>query len=57
MEHYRKSSYCTYDIKYYLVWITRDRKPVITGKIAVRTRELIRLVCQSNEVEILAGHV
>jgi hypothetical protein len=57
MEHYRKLSYCTYDIKYYLVWITRDRKPVITGKIAVRTRELIRLVCQSNEVGILAGHV
>ena len=23
----------------------------------MRTRELIRLVCQSNEVEILAGHV
>jgi putative transposase len=30
---------------------------VITGKIAIRTRELIRIICQSNEVEILAGHV
>ena len=57
MEHYRKSSHCTYDIKYHLVWITKYRKPVITGKIALRTRELIRIVCQSNEVEILAGHV
>ena len=57
MEHYRKSSHCTYDIKYHMVWITKYRKPVITGKIAVRTRELIRIVCQSNEVEILAGHV
>jgi len=27
------------------------------GKIAVRTREWIRIVCQANEVEILAGHV
>lgn len=41
MEHYRKSSHCTYDIKYHLVWITKYRKPVITG----------------NEAEILAGHV
>ena len=57
MENYRKSAHCTYDIKYHLVWITKYRKPVITGKIALRTRELIRIICQSNEVEILAGHV
>ena len=57
MENYRKSSYCIYDIKYHLVWITKYRKPVITGQIAVRTRELVRMICHSNEVEILAGHV
>ena len=57
MENYRKSSHCTYDIKYHLVWITKYRKPVIAGKIAVRTRELIRTICQRNEVEIMAGHV
>lgn len=57
MENYRKSSHCTYDIKYHLVWITKYRKPAITGKIAERTRELTRQVCQNNEVEILAGHV
>ncbi len=57
MENYRKSAHCTYDIKYHIVWITKYRKPAITGKIAQRTRELIRGICQSNEVEILAGHV
>ena len=57
MENYRKSAHCTYDIKYHLVWITKYRKPVITRKIAIRTRELIRIICQSNEVESLAGHV
>jgi Transposase and inactivated derivatives len=57
MENYRKSAHATYDIKYHLVWITKYRKPVITGKIAERIRELIRMICQSNEVEILAGHV
>lgn len=57
MEHYRKSAHCTYDIKYHIVWITKYRKPVITGAIAERIRELIRGICQINEVEILAGHV
>lgn len=57
MENYRKSSHCTYDIKYHFVWITKYRKPVITGEIALRTRELIRMICQGNEVEILADHV
>ncbi len=57
MENYRKSSHCTYDIKYHIVWITKYRKPVIVGKIAHRTRELIRMVCTTNEVEIIAGHV
>jgi putative transposase len=27
------------------------------GKIAERARELIRQVCETNEVEILAGHI
>ena len=57
MQNYRKSAHSTYDIKYHIVWITKYRKPVITGKIAERTRELIRGTCQRNEVEILAGHV
>lgn len=57
MENYRKSSHATYDIKYHIVWITKYRKPVIMGKTAERTRELIRQICQTNEVDILAGHV
>lgn len=57
MEHYRKTAHSTYDIKYHIVWITKYRKAVITGKIAERTREIIRNVCQQNEVEILSGHV
>ncbi|MFZ2539099.1 MAG: transposase, partial [Oscillospiraceae bacterium] len=46
-----------YDIKYYIVWITKYRKPVIIEKIAQQTREIIRMVCLSNDVQILAGHV
>lgn len=57
MQNYRKTAHSTYDIKYHIVWITKYRKPAITGKIAERTRELIRGICQGNDVEILAGHV
>ncbi|MBN2591547.1 MAG: IS200/IS605 family transposase [Sedimentisphaerales bacterium] len=57
MEHYRKSSHTTYDIKYHLVWITKYRKPVLTGEIAKRCRELIREICLSQEVEILKSHI
>ena len=49
--------HCTYDIKYHIVWITKYRKPVLTEKIAERTRELIRGTCQQNEAGILSGHV
>lgn len=57
MENYRTTAHSTYDIKYHIVWITKYRKPVIVGKIAERTRELLRLICKANDVEILAGHV
>jgi putative transposase len=57
VENYRKSAHSTYDIKYHIVWITKYRKPAITGKIAESTRALTRQVCKRNDVEILAGHV
>jgi putative transposase len=57
MEHYRKSSHTTYDIKYHLVWITKYRKPVLVGEVAQRVRDLIREICRSKEVEIIKGHV
>ena len=57
MNDYRKTPHCTYDIKYHIVWITKYRKPVLTGEIAKRTRDLIRQVCTGNDVDILSGHV
>ena len=57
MENYRKSSHTVYDLKYHLVWITKYRKPVLVGDIATRTRELIREICKSQDVEIIKGHI
>ena len=37
--------------------MTKYRKQVLVGGVAERTRELIREICKSHEVEILKGHV
>lgn len=40
------------------MWITKYRKTVINVQITMRTKELVHIViCQSNEVKILVGHV
>ena len=57
MEYYRRSSHTVYGLKYHLDWITRYRKPILKGEIAVRLRELIREICKSKDVEILKGHI
>ena len=57
MQNYRKGSHTLFDLKYHLVWITKYRKQVLAGAVAERTRDLIREICKSNEVEILKGHV
>ena len=36
MENYRKTSHSVYDLKYHLVWITKYRKPVFFGDVAIR---------------------
>ena len=57
MNNYRKTSHAVYDIKFHLVWITKHRKPVLYGEVAVRVRYLIREICKSMDVEIIKGHV
>ena len=57
MQNYRKTSHTTYDCKYHIVWITKYRKKVMVGTVAERVRELVRVICKENDVEILKGHV
>ena len=57
MQNYRKTSHSVYDLKYHLVWITKYRKPVFFGDVAIRLRELIREICKSLDVEIIKCHV
>jgi putative transposase len=57
MQNYRKTSHSVYDLKYHLVWITKYRKPVFFGDVAVRLRDLIREIWKSLDIEIIKGHV
>ena len=57
MKNYRKTSHSVYDIKYHFVWITKYRKPVLHGDVAIRLRELIREICKAMDIEIVKGHV
>ena len=57
MQNYRKTSHTTYDCKYHIVWITKYRKRVLEGLLAERVRDLLRQICNENEVEIIKGHV
>ena len=54
---YRKTSHAVYDLKYHLVWITKYRKPILRGEIAVRLRELMRQTCATLDVYIETGHI
>ena len=57
MAQYREGSHSRYDLKIHVVWVTKYRKKVITGDIAVRVRELIREICLANDIQIVQGHI
>jgi putative transposase len=44
-------------LKVHLVWLPKYRKPVLTGEVAVRVRDLIRQIAAEHELEIISGKV
>ena len=54
---YRHGSHTVYDVKYHIVWVTKYRYQVLQGEIAIRTRELVRQTCMSQDVTIVKGSV
>ena len=50
MENYRKNSHSLYDLKLHVVWITKYRKPVLTGQTGKVLREIIRRICEELDV-------
>ena len=57
MKSYRKGSHSLFDLKVHVVWITKYRKPVLSGEVGEGLRDIIRRICEEQEVHILAGNV
>lgn len=55
MRSYRKSSHTVHDLRVHLIWSTKYRYNVLTRRVGERTRDIIRQVCDSNDIEILRG--
>lgn len=56
-DRYRRGAHTVLDLKYHLVWKTKYGYPVLVGDIGLRTRELIREICASKDIEIVRGNV
>ncbi len=54
---YRHGAHTVFEIHLHLVWTTKYRKPIMTGEVAVRVRDLIRQSCREEDCEIMKGHV
>ncbi|MGY8771547.1 MAG: IS200/IS605 family transposase [Pirellulales bacterium] len=57
MENYRTSSHSRFDIKFHFVWITKYRKPILTGEVGKRARNMVREIYRTHDIEILQGSV
>jgi putative transposase len=57
MAEYRRSAHAVFDLKYHLVWITKYGYKVLRGRVAERTRDLIRQSCEARELVIIRGAV
>ena len=57
MRRYRKGSYSTHDLKVHLVWCTKYRHKALQQDVACRIRDLLRQICEANDIQIVKGHV
>jgi putative transposase len=57
MKEYRHGAHTVFEIHLHLVWVTKYRRPALTGEVALRVRDLIREICGQHDVTILKGHV
>ena len=57
MSRYRKGSHTVYDCKFHFVWTTKYRYRILSGKIALRARDILRLICQELDAAIVKGHL
>ena len=57
MRRYITGAHTKTDLKFHLIWIPKYRKRVLTGQVAIRTRDILRQIALEHELEIITGKV
>ena len=57
MKGNRTGSHSVYKVQVHVVWSTKYRYQVLKGDIQIRTRDLLRQICDSMDIRILKGVV
>ena len=57
MTEYVHGSHSVFLMHYHIVWITKYRKKILQGDLAIKLREMIREICAKESVQIIRGHV
>lgn len=53
----RYSTHTVHEVSVHLVWVTKYRYEVLTGDVQLRCRDLVKQICDANDVKILKGVV
>jgi len=57
MRRYILGAHTKTDLKVHIIWIPKYRKKVLSGHVAVRTRDVLRQIALEHELEIISGKV
>ena len=53
----QKGAHTQYDIQYHIVWITKYRRKILTGKIASRLKVLLMQGCSARGITVIKGSI
>jgi putative transposase len=56
-ERYRRGAHTIIDLKYHFVWKTKYSYLVLKDELALRLREIIREICEENNMAVLKGNI
>src|SRR3972149_6491924 len=57
MRRYQLGAHTKTDLKVHLIWLPKYRKRVLTGAVAIRTRDVPRQIALEHEIDIITGKV
>ena len=57
MRLYNLGAHTKTDLKVHIVWIPKYRKRILSGQVAIRTRDILRQIAIEHEINIITGKV